>query len=222
MTEERFAPPGGSAFSFRQGARIWVLFALAVVAFCALAIAVERTLGDPFLRPHFPAVDRSVDDALWHLATGLILALPLRRRAMLLFGPLLAVSIDVDHAFGGLLPAVAGRQAHSLFFLPLVTLVLYRFAGRAGASLGAGAFLVHLGVDGGTFPLLAPATIARYGLPLPLAIAFVATAGLLYFASVHSLRDLRRPGCLLPVLGGIVAIALLLVLVPGIGTFNSA
>jgi hypothetical protein len=77
-------------------------------------------------------------------------------------------------------------------------------------------------VDGGIFPLFAPFTPVRYGLPYPVVVAFVAAAVLLAYLAVRDERDLRNPRVLLPLALTAAALSILLYFVaPGFSSFTS-
>lgn len=203
------ADPG--TFTRRDG---WYALAGLVVfalAFSAAMFAVERALGDPILTGRLPGGSKSLGDALWHLFTGFLVAIPMRRRLMLLVGPLLALGIDADHIFGTVLPTVVDREAHNLLFLVALGVILAVVRNRSAAAAAVGFATLHIGVDGGAFPLLAPFTTATWGLPYPVAAALIAGAALLAFAAVRPVSELRRPSIGIP---WVVAVAVLVLLVP--------
>ena len=148
--------------------------------------------------------------------------LPARRRVLLWAAPVLALSIDVDHLFGGVLPTVVPREAHDLFFILVVVAVLWRIEGAPAAALAAGATLAHIGVDGGLFPFLAPATTAQYALPMPAAFAMLIAAGVLFFVATRPGRAVLEPRFGVPLVAAIVSVVLLVAFVPALNPFNQS
>lgn len=104
-------------------------------------------------------------DALWHLGTGLLLALPSRDRRLYVLAPVLSLGLDVDHVFGLLVPAAVSRPSHSLLFVAVGFLLALVWKGRTPALALAGAVLTHFAVDGGSLPLLDPVSFQRWLLP---------------------------------------------------------
>ncbi len=212
----------GNAFGLGVGARTLTVYAATSLVFAFAALVVELAVGDPLASRHPGSLYYSVADAVWHLATGLALALPTRKRALIVTMPFLSLAIDVDHVFGAALPSVVGRESHDLFFLALVTAVLWRFLGRTPALLGAAATLLHLGVDGGSFPLLAPITTSVWPFPAGVAIASIALSALLVASTQRSLRELARPREALPLVVAVAAIVVVGAFVPWVRVFNGA
>jgi hypothetical protein len=216
-------PPGSPlGLRSREALVVLLLFCGGSLAFAGVSVLLELGAGDTLVTGNLPGPTHSVEDALWHLGTGFLLALPARRRVLLWLGPLLALGIDADHVFGGLFPTVVYRGSHSLVFLVVVVVVLYRFSGPAGAGLGAGGFLVHLAVDGGAFPLFAPLSIAAFPLPLGLQVIGVGLSALCTFLAVNPWRELTKRSRWLPMIACAGALAVVLATVAAISSFNGA
>ncbi len=177
----------------RSGMLTVILYGAAVLGFSGLLVGVEVLLGHPLLNAATPGFSHSLADALWHVVSALAIALPARRWATVWLAPVLALGLDVDHLFGGILPTVTMRTAHSLVFLLLVSAILYIAQGRSAAFLAAGAVLVHIGVDGGSFPFFGPFTVASYGLPFVGSVVFVAAAAGLFFLAGREPSEATRP-----------------------------
>jgi hypothetical protein len=192
-----------------------LLWALAVFgAFLALdllwsggAFAIERALGDPLLQHRSPDTDKNAADAVWHVATALVLALPTRRRLAWVLTPLFALGFDVDHVFGGVLPTVVIRSAHDVFFLAVLAVGMGLIGGRPALCLAVGAVVEHLAVDGGGFPLLAPATTAYFVLPFAAQAVMIGVAGVLIFVAFRAPSELKEPSQGAPVAGAAIALA---------------
>jgi hypothetical protein len=194
----------------RRALALVVAFALVDLAWDAVLAAIEFSLG---LAPHHArtiALLPNLEDAVWHLATAFVLVLPIRRRPLFALGPLLALELDVDHVFGFLLSTPLGRLAHDVFFAVLATVVLGTVFGRVGATLPAAAWFVHLAVDGGNFPLFAPATPTTFALPYAIEAAFVVIAALLFFVGVRRASQLRTLRYGLPLLAAVVVLSAVL------------
>jgi hypothetical protein len=208
--------------NFRGGVVLGLLFGAVVFLWSAGTLGIELALGYHTRAGSPPPGSFAVLDALWHLATGFIAAIPARQRTLLWAAPLLSLGLDIDHLFGGILPTVIIRPAHDLFLLALVAVVLYATRGRFGAFAGPAAILIHIGVDGGTFPFLAPVTLRSYPLIYPFQVAFVAIAVVLMFLAAHRAQELRRTRTWIAVLAAIVLLAGLLALIPsGFASFTS-
>lgn len=220
-------PPGESAvqggpLGWKRALALLVTFEISVLVFATVALAVELALGYSPYQGHFSGPSRAVSDAIWHLATALVLVVPARNRVLLVVGPTMALGLDIDHVFGAFLPVVTPRPAHDLFFVGLLALALYLLFGRLGALLGPGAVLAHFAVDGGTFPFFAPVTVHEYPLGFPEQVILLLVGALLIFLSSRKAAELRRPRTLATFVGavGIVALALLL-LWPWVHPFTS-
>ena len=198
------------------------LFVLVSLAFAGAAVGVELLFGHTLAAGRGGDPVRLVADAAWHFATGVVLALPTRRRGLVLALPLMTLGIDVDHLFGGLLPTVIGRESHSLLFLVVVVAVLYRVFGRDMALLGASATLLHLGVDGGGFPLLAPVTTAAWPLSFPVAVAAIVVAAALVGLAARRLAEMLRPDYLFWTVLSVAAVVVAGFVVPWVQVFNAA
>lgn len=219
-------PPLGTQdpgpLTVRRGLTLAVVYAIASVAFAGAAVAIELAFGHALAHGHGGDVARSLEDAAWHLGTGLAIALPTRRRVLCLVLPLMTLGIDADHVFGGLLPTVVGRESHSLIFLVLVTAVFALIFGRDAGLLATSATLLHLGVDGGSFPLLAPASAGVWPLPFGVAVLGIAAAGGLALAVGRSPRDLFRLSCLVPAAVAVSAVVVAGFLIPWVQVFNGS
>ena len=201
-------PLTSDPLTLRAGFSSLLLYALVALAFSIAALAIELALGDPLATGRSPAVTRSLEDAAWHLVTGLAIALPTRRRALILMTPLFALVIDVDHVFGSLSPTVVGREAHDVFFVLLLAVVLGWRSGRAWTQVALGATFVHLGVDGGAFPLLAPVMTQTWGLPFAVALVLILAAAALVGLADRAPRQFLRPTSLFPTAVAVLAILL--------------
>jgi len=209
-------PPFGSSTAVRT----LFGFVAGVVAFSLGAMAVELALGNPLAPTQSPAAARNLADALWHLGTAFLLVLPVRHRMLATFTPLLALGLDADHLFGIVAPTVVHREAHDLVFLLLVGVGLAWWLGRAGAFAAVAAALAHIAVDGGSFPLFAPASLAAFSLSWPESLALLAVSAVMLFVAVRPASELRRPGYVVPLALAALLVAALLALVPGVGIFN--
>ncbi len=196
-----------------------VLFAVGAVGFSAFTIGIEVLLGHPLVAAQTPGISHSLLDALWHLATAFVLALPARRWVHLWLAPVLALGIDLDHLFGGILPTVTGRTAHDLLFLVVISLLIYQVQGRSAALLATGAVLAHLAVDGGEFPLLGPFSATSYAIPLAASFAMLVVAALLFFLAGREARELRRPTYVASVLAAAVLVGLVFAYLPAVAAF---
>lgn len=195
-----------------ESALILALYLGAVLLWSFGAFGVEVLLGGTVLAPVRPGAGASGVDALWHLGTAFVLALPTRHRWAVLLAPALALGLDIDHLFGAVFPTVVTRQAHALLFVVLVGLALYALRGRTAGLLAAGAVLAHIGVDGGSFPLFAPLSTAFFPLDLAGQVVFVAAAAILFFVSVRPWKDALAPRDALPIAGVVAALAVILFL----------
>lgn len=160
---------------------LWLFgaFVAGDLVFSSISNLIAHLLqGVPYLPAQPPAAGPNLLDAVWHLATGLLFALPMRERRALLVVPALTLLLDVDHLFGAVLPVAVPRPAHDLLFFALLAAGLLPTLGRRAMALAVGASLLHVGVDGGTFPLFAPASPASFGLTFPEQLAFLAAAAL--------------------------------------------
>jgi hypothetical protein len=188
--------------------------------FAAASIALEVAFGSTLRAATPPGPAHGIEDALWHLATALALVVPARRRTLLWIAPLMSLAVDVDHAFGSLLPTVVGRQAHSFVFLVVASVVLGHRSGATGALLGAGALLSHMAVDGGAFPILVPLSTAAVAAPLGLQLLGVATAELCFFLSTRSAKEALRLEYLVPLVTAGALVGGILAFAPGLIAFN--
>ncbi|MCI4331491.1 MAG: hypothetical protein L3K19_06560 [Thermoplasmata archaeon] len=155
------------------------------------AFGVELALGDRLLAHRSPDTSKNAADALWHVATALVIALPSRRVYVWVAAPAFALALDVDHLFGAVLPTVVIRSAHDVFFIGLFGVVLLIGFGRPAALVAVGAVLEHIAVDGGGFPLFAPITTTYYVLPFPAQVALIGGAAFLLFAALRPVREFR-------------------------------
>ena len=206
----------------RAALRTIGIFVGGVIAFSSVALWLELAAGYPLHASHVPGTNRSVEDALWHVGTAFVLALPARRLWLAVVGPALALGIDVDHVFGAVLPTVLDRQAHDLFFLILIGLLLYYLEGRSAALSSAGAILAHVAVDGGRFPFFAPVSVATYPLALWESVVLLTLGAGLFFLSVKHLRDLRAPTNGLALVAVVAGVSIALAAVPAVAMFNGA
>lgn len=222
----RTAPWMGRWRRYRPELLLLGLFVASDLAFSAASNAIAHFgLGVPYLGPHAPDAAPNLLDALWHVVTGLLLAWPLRDRRALVLLPALTLLLDVDHLFGALWPVAVPRPAHDLLFFALVSALLAGLLGARAAGLALGASLLHVAVDGGSFPLLAPVQVGAYGLSLGGELLFLVAAAV-------CLAGLATPGparrwsswtTYLPWVVAIVGLGLTLALVgPTFGTFTRA
>ncbi len=177
----------------RSGILTVFLFGAGVLGFSAAVVGVEVLQGWPLIAPATPGFSHSLADALWHLLSALAIALPARRWAVAWLGPVLALGLDVDHLFGGILPTVTMRTAHDLLLVVLLAAALYWVQGRSAGFLAAGAILAHIAVDGGAFPLLGPFTVATFVLPFAASVVLFVAAAVLFFLAGREARELLRP-----------------------------
>lgn len=178
------------------------------LAWSATALGIELALGDRLLAHHPSETDKNAADAVWHVATAFVIALPTRRLAAWVATPALALAFDVDHVFGGLLPTVVIRSAHDVFFVAILALAMTALRGPTGALLSVGAVVEHLAVDGGGFPLFAPLSTATYVFPFALQAGLIGIGAILVFLAVRPPRELGYPQGLVPVVaaaGGLAA-----------------
>lgn len=196
---------------------VWTLvyYVVGVLAFATAAFAIEIALGDPVISNHLPGSTKSFYDALWHLFTGFAIALPLRNRIFLVVAPLLALGVDFDHVYGGVLPTVVYRESHNLLFLVLIAAVLAYGTGRFATLAVPGGLMLHIGVDGGAFPFFAPVTTQTFGLTFSEGSVFVVAGATLLFLSVRPARDLLRPRFVVPWILAIVVVIALIPVIPG-------
>ncbi|HEY6238548.1 MAG TPA: hypothetical protein VIZ68_05125, partial [Thermoplasmata archaeon] len=155
-----------------------------------------------------------------HLGTAFLIVLPTRHRVLIALAPWMALGLDADHLFGSAFPTVLHREAHDLVFVLLIALAVGAVVGRAGAFAAAGAALQHLAVDGGVFPLLAPASMATYPIPWPVNIGVLTIAAALLFLTVRGPADLARPRYAIPLVLCVGLVAALQSLIPGLGLFD--
>ena len=185
---------GSGAAGWRRSALVTVvLYGALVLGFSLLAIGVEVALGHPLQAATPPGISHSLVDAIWHLGTALVLAIPARRWVAVWLAPVLALGLDVDHVFGDVLPTVTGRTAHDLLFVLLVAGLLYWLQGRSASLFAAGAVLAHIGVDGGGFPLFGPATPSFFSPPLAILITFIGAASALCFVAARPAKEVGTP-----------------------------
>ena len=196
-----------------------VLFGVTVVVFSAFSIGAEVALGHPIQSANVPGYSPSLLDAVWHVATAFVLVLPARRWASLWLAPTLALGLDVDHIFGDILPTVTGRTAHVVFFIALVGVLLYVVQGRSAAFLAVGAVIAHIAVDGGRFPLFGPVSVGLVRIPLPILLALLPVAAVLFYLAGRDIRELRRPTSLIALSVVCLAVGAVFVYLPTIATF---
>ncbi len=208
--------------SSRQAFFIGVAFIVADLLWSTFLALVEPLLGVPLHAPHQFQGAASTIDTLWHLATAFVLVLPTRNRLLWVLGPLLALGLDVDHLFGGVLATPFPRLAHDLIFAAALGAALFVLLGRAAGLLGPAALLAHVAVDGGGFPLVAPFSPVEFTLGYPAQVALVIVAGLLFYVALRSPVELRRPRPLLGWVAAVAALCLVLFFVgPGFVPFTS-
>lgn len=214
------SPSGPDPWSPRRLGETLALYSFLAIAFAGAALAIEVALGDPLRSSHGGPFTHDLEDAAWHLATGLALALPTRRRGLILTMPFLTLAIDLDHVFGVWAPTVVGRDAHNLLFLALAVGVTYQLLGRAPAVLAAAATVLHLSVDGGGFPFLAPVSLQTWSLPAPVAVAGVGLAAVLIATAARPLAELLRPRYAVPTLIAVAGVVVVGTFVPWVPVFN--
>lgn len=211
---------GPKASALQRSAIITVLlFGVAVVVFAAFTIGVEVALGHPLQSATAPGYSPSLLDAVWHLATAFVLVLPARRWAALWLAPVLALGIDADHIFGDVLPTVTGRTDHNLFFLVLIGALLYFLQGRSASFLALGAVLAHIAVDGGRFPLFGPVSVSLITIPLPILLALLPVASVLFYLAGRDVRELTRTSQIAQIAVVSFAVGAVFVFLPALATF---
>ncbi|MDE1822082.1 MAG: hypothetical protein KGJ23_10245 [Euryarchaeota archaeon] len=188
------------------------VFAIVAFAWASLVNLAASANHVPLVGPRVAFWSETID-AFWHLGTGFLLALPARDRRLLFLAPVLSLGLDIDHAFGLLLPASVPRPDHALLFILLITVVAALWKGRLPALATAGAIATHLAVDGGDFPLLDPVTMARWPFPLWASALALALAGALFLLALPGPRrwTVRRAWVELAVI--VTALVLFLALV---------
>jgi hypothetical protein len=205
----------------RDGLLLIVLFEIAVLVWGAALTSIESALGVALAIRRVPGSSGAGADALWHLASAALLALPSRRRALWIVAPVLALGLDIDHVFGVLVPGPFPRVAHNLVFLAIVGLILGFTRGRFAGLVAPGAILAHVAVDGGSFPLVAPFSPVSVSLPLWAQTVFLVAAVALFLAAARPLRDLYRPRYAIPAAAAVLVLVLLLAfVVPPNAGFN--
>lgn len=202
----------GDALTLFGSGIVLALYLALVLLWSGGAFEVEVLLGHPPLPPHLPEPGASFVDALWHLGTAFLLALPTRQRWAIALAPSLALGLDIDHLFGSIFPTVVTRQAHALLFVVLVGLALYAVRGRAAGGIASGAVLAHIGVDGGSFPLLAPFSTAFYPLNLGEQGVFLVVAAALFLLGVRTAREAASRRYALPFVAALASMGVLLAL----------
>ena len=196
-----------------------LIFGVATVGFAGATVAVEVALGQPLSSAETPGYSHSLLDAAWHLATAFVLVLPARRYVGLWLAPTLALGLDVDHLFGGVLPTVTYRTAHDLLFVVIIGALLYWTQGRSAAFFASGAVLAHIAVDGGAFPLWGPLSVAYITPPLAALLVLLVAGSVLFFLAGREVRELWSSRSLLSVGVACAAIGLLLAFIPQLSTF---
>jgi len=215
--------PWGEPLHLRDAAVMLLLFVGAVLAWCAVLTPLEAALGLPLARGGNVATTANYRDALWHLATGFAIALPMRNRWLYALLPLLSLGLDVDHLFGAAFPTPFPREAHDIVFVLIASVALYLLAGRFLAGAAAAGWIVHIAVDGGGFPLLAPFLAGRFALSYPAAVLGLVLAGTVAFLAVRPVRAFLKPREILPLVVALALLALLLYWVaPGFNAFTTA
>ncbi|HZY92440.1 MAG TPA: hypothetical protein VFG07_06690 [Thermoplasmata archaeon] len=198
----------------RSGIATLLLFATGALVFAAVTIGVEVALGHPLLPPNAPGVSPSLADALWHLASAFLIALPARRWVTLWLAPALALGLDIDHVFGDVLPTVTGRTDHDVLFVLAIGVVLYVLQGRSAALLASGAVLAHIAVDGGAFPFFGPASVTFFAPPLPVLLVMLGAAAGLFYLAGRDWKELWRPTHLASVAAAGFAVGALFLYLP--------
>lgn len=200
-----------------------LLYLVVVLAWCAALTGLEAAMGLTLRTGGGLASPGNYLDAIWHLATALVIAAPLRNRRLLLLLPLLSLGLDVDHVFGAYLPAPFPREAHDIVFLLIASAALYAIAGRFLAGASASAWITHVAVDGGAFPLLAPFASTAYVLPFPAVVFGIALAAAVAFAAARPIRAATDAREAVPIIVTVAALAVTLYFVaPGFRGFTGA
>lgn len=171
-----------------------VLFAAVGLAFTALSLAmapVATKVGT--LRSLATIPLHEAELVAVGLAIGLLASAASRRPdPLLILLPVAFVSLlDLDHLPAALGVAQPIRPAHSVFFLAafVACLLLLRQPPEIGV-LSIAAFLGHLGVDTGVFPLLFPLSLHYYSLT-GYRVALVASAFVVALAAGSYSRSRR-------------------------------
>lgn len=220
---EIFLPRPGEPSRLRDSVGLLSFFLVAVLLWCTGLTLLEFGLGLPFLPTGGANTRANYLDALWHLGTGALLALPFRRRSLYVLLPAFSLGLDVDHLFGYVLPAPFGREAHNLFFLALLAGISYATVGRFLSASASAGWLTHIAVDGGAFPLFAPFSTQTYPLPYALELLLLAGALIAAHLSVRSLRSLREARYWGPILlTGLAFAALLYWVGPALTSFRTS
>jgi hypothetical protein len=213
-----FLRPPVSGWRTRSWATV-VLYGVTVVLVALVTIGIEVGLGQPLVDARTPGTSHSLEDAVWHLTAGFVLALAVARRTALWLAPVLSLGLDADHIFGAILPTVTGRTSHSLLCIAAVSLILYALQGRTGALLAGGAVVGHIAVDGGTFPLLGPASTALYPVPLVVSAVLLVAVAATFVLAFRPSSELVRARTLSTI---VISTAILLVamqFLPTVSTF---
>jgi hypothetical protein len=184
-----------------------------VFVWCVALTWTELALGLPLEPTRSAATPANYLDIPWHLGTGALIALPVARRKLYLTLPALSIGLDFDHLFGSVFPAPFGREAHDLFFAALAIGVFYAGGGRYAAGVVGAAWLTHVSVDGGSFPLIAPWSAHSFSLPYAVEVAGIGLALLFATLSVRTFRELSQARLVIPLLLAGAGVAVLLLLV---------
>ncbi|MCI4350802.1 MAG: hypothetical protein L3K15_04745 [Thermoplasmata archaeon] len=199
-----------------------IVFGAVILLWSEGSLLIELAFGAHAHSGSPPPGSFALLDGLWHLATGLVVALPARRRTLLWAAPLFSLGLDVDHVFGAFLPTVLIRPAHDVFLLAILVVVLLVVEGRFAALAAPAAILVHFGVDGGAFPFFAPASLQYYPLSYAEQFGFIVVAVLVMFFSTRRVSELRDRRTMILMGIAIAVLAGMLALIPaGFATFTS-
>jgi|GEM_PF-2281992 len=199
-----------------------VLYAGLAFAVAAAIVALEWALGDPLVPGSPPGTDRSVEDAVWHLASAFAIALPARRRVFLWLFPLLALGLDVDHLFGAVLPTVTGRTDHALLFLVVVGAVTWSVQGRTAALTVGAAFLEHVAIDGGSFPWLGPFVTDRWPIPAWVTLALLVLTAAAVTVAARGPSAIARPTVWAAILTVAIIVFAAFLIIPTYASFLSS
>ena len=203
-------PPFGEPARVQDAVVMLLLYGTAIAVWCGALTPIEFALGVPMKGIEGISSGPNYRDALWHLGTGLLVALPLRNRALLILMPLLSLGLDSDHAFAAIFPTPLSREAHNLIFFGLVTVVLLRLGGRFLGGAVASSWLIHIAVDGGDFPLFAPFTPAEFTLSYPMVVLMVAAATAAAYLAVRPAELPRSARDWVPVVAMFVGVSVAL------------
>jgi len=181
----------------RRFLAVIILFAGIGLAFTLISLpASPQALRVGTLRPLGTIPAHELELLETGLGIGLLASAASRRLdlSLILLPVFLTPLLDLDHLPAALGAAQPIRPAHSVFFILALVLGL-RLAGQPIEIelLSVSAFLGHLGVDTGRFPLLSPFSFAYYPLS-PYDVEILAASLLIGLsAGLYSHRRIAKP-----------------------------